>query len=315
MNHTLAFIFPGQGSQSAGMLSSLIAEEAVVRNCFIEASDVLSYDMAALIAENPNDQLNQTEFTQPALLTASIALLRLWQHRQGGVPACVAGHSLGEYSALVATGSLAFADAVSLVAFRGRMMTEAVPLGTGKMAAVLGLEQDTLNDICQQASDDQAQVWLANDNCPGQLVMAGHTAAVELAMTACTAAGARRVMPLAVSVPSHTPLMQPAADAMAERLQAIILQPLQCPLWSNVDGQLKQHVDEIRAGLLAQLTSPVRWTDCMRNMTASGINTAVEMGPGKVLAGLLRRIDKGCTVYSSDSDAAMQIALNGVTHD
>ncbi|MDQ6979340.1 MAG: ACP S-malonyltransferase [Mariprofundaceae bacterium] len=314
MNHTLAFIFPGQGSQSAGMLSSLLAEEAVVRDCVSEASDVLGYDMAALIAENPHDQLHQTEFTQPALLTASIALLRLWQHRQGGAPSCVAGHSLGEYSALVATGSLAFSDAVSFVAFRGRMMTQAVPVGTGKMAAVLGLEQDVMNNICQQSSHEQAQVWLANDNCPGQLVIAGHTAAVELAMTACTAAGARRVLPLAVSVPSHTPLMQPAADAMSERLQSMVLQPLQCPLWSNVDAQPKQQVDDIRAGLLAQLTSPVRWTDCMRNMTASGINTAVEMGPGKVLAGLMRRIDKGCTVYVSDSDAAMQKALHGVTH-
>jgi [acyl-carrier-protein] S-malonyltransferase len=315
MNHTLAFIFPGQGSQSVGMLSSLIAEEAVVRDCLSEASDVLGYDMATLIADNPNDQLNQTEFTQPALLTASIALLRLWQHRQGVAPSCVAGHSLGEYSALVATGSLAFADAVSLVAFRGRAMTEAVPAGTGKMAAVLGLEQDVLNDICQQASNEQAQVWLANDNCPGQLVIAGHTAAVERAMTACSSAGARRVMPLAVSVPSHTPLMQPAADAMAARLQSIVLQPLQCPLWSNVDAQPKQQVDDIRAGLLAQLTSPVRWTDCMRNMTASGVNTAVEMGPGKVLAGLMRRIDKACTVYVSDSDDAMQKALDGVNDE
>jgi len=309
IKHT-AFLFPGQGSQSQGMLLDLVAQEATIRTCFEQASDVLGYDMLALIADNPDGRLDQTEYTQVALLTASTALFRLWQQREGVSPYCVAGHSLGEYSALVAAGSLTFADAVALVAYRGQVMNAALPTGMGKMVAVLSLDCDLVHDICEQASDADHQVWLANDNCPGQLVIAGHVAAVDRAMIACSAAKARRVLPLSVSVPSHTPLMQAAADAMAVRLQQTPMQAPQCPLWRNVDASATCDVDVIRAGLVAQLTSPVRWTDCIRQMISSGVTSAVEMGAGKVLTGLARRIDKTMRVYPVHSAELLQQAMD-----
>ncbi len=309
IKHT-AFLFPGQGSQSQGMLLDTVAQEATVRTCFEQASDVLNYDMLALIADNPDNRLNQTEYTQAALLTASTALFRLWRQREGVLPYCVAGHSLGEYAALVAAGCLNFSDAVALVAYRGQVMAEALPTGMGKMVAVLSLERDRVDAICQQASDDAHQVWLANDNCPGQLVIAGHVAGVERAMIACTAAKARRILPLPVSVPSHTPLMQPAANAMADRLQHTPMHPPSCPLWRNVDATATCDVDMIREGLIAQLTSPVRWTDCVRQMIASGVTDAVEMGAGKVLTGLARRIDKTMPVYPTYTAKLLQQAID-----
>jgi [acyl-carrier-protein] S-malonyltransferase len=291
------------------MLLELAAQEKVVAQCFAQASDILGYDLTVIIADNPNNTLHQTEYTQPALLTASIALWRLWQHRQGCEPSAVAGHSLGEYSALVAARSLDFSDAVALVAYRGKMMNAAVPIGAGKMAAILGLTEDIITDICQQVSNPNNQVWLANDNCPGQLVIAGHTQAVEKAMVLCSKAKARRVLPLAVSVPSHTPLMQTAADAIAERLATLVIKPPQCTVWKNVDAAVANDSTTIREGLIAQLISPVRWTDCIRNMSASGITSAVEMGPGKVLSGLVRRIDRTLAVVASDSDTLLQKAI------
>lgn len=314
-NHHVAFLFPGQGSQSQGMLQQLIDSEAVVAACFDEASDVLGYSLQHLIAENPDGRLHQTECTQPALLTASIALLRLWQQRNGCKAVAVAGHSLGEYSALVAAESIAFTDAVALVAYRGEMMRDAIPAGVGKMAAIIGLDDAAVHTCCQQASQGEEKVWLANDNCPGQLVIAGHAVAVAAAMDLCKEGGAKRALPLEVSVPSHTPLMQSAADAMAARLQQVALRTPSCSLWSNVDAAPVNDVETIRDSLVRQLVSPVRWTDCVRNMHAAGMNQAIEMGPGKVLAGLLRRIDRSISVFSSDSDEAMQKALANTTED
>ena len=291
----LVFLFPGQGSQSKGMLDAF-AGETVVERTLAEASDALGYDMAALIRDNAEEKLGQTEFTQPALLTASTALLRLWRERGGLEPAHVAGHSLGEYSALVAAGVLDFTDAIRLVAFRGKAMTEAVPPGVGRMAAVLGLDDEVLEEICEQVSDEQAQVWAVNYNCPGQLVVAGHAPAVDRLIDQAKQVGARRAMPLAVSAPSHTPLMQPAADQMAERLQQVAFGQPSCPVWSNVDASPRQDVNEIREALLAQLTSPVRWTETVQGLGCEEISHAVEMGPGKVLAGLNKRIEPDMVV-------------------
>jgi len=289
------FLFPGQGSQSKGMLDAFDGID-VVQQTLEEASDALGYDMAALIRDDADDKLGQTEFTQPALLTASIAMLRLWYQQGGAQAAHLAGHSLGEYSALVAAGSIGFADAVQLVAFRGRAMTEAVPAGVGRMAAILGLADDVAEGLCASASTDSEKVWAANYNCPGQLVVAGHAAAVERMMVDAKAAGAKRTLPLAVSAPSHTPLMQSAADAMAVRLNEIAIHAPKCPVWGNANATPEQDVDKIRKALVAQLVSPVRWTETIQKLAAIGIAQGVEMGPGKVLSGLVKRIERAMFV-------------------
>jgi len=294
----LAFFFPGQGSQSKGMLADFLEKESIVQDAFSEASDVLSYDMAALVLNDVEDKLNQTEYTQPALLTASAALFRLWQSRGGAMPAQMAGHSLGEYSALVAAGVLDFKDAVSLVAFRGQSMMQAVPAGVGKMAAIIGLDDDKVVTLCSDASTDSDKVWAANFNCPGQLVVAGHAAAVEALMIAAKEAGAKRALPLAVSAPSHTPLMQAAADAMQEKLANTTLTTPVCPVWSNARAMALSNVEDIRTALVEQLVSPVRWTETIQKMSSEGITSAIEMGPGKVLSGLVRRVDKELAVAS-----------------
>jgi len=294
----LAFFFPGQGSQSKGMLADFLEKESIVQDTFSEASDVLSYDMAALVLNDVEDKLNQTEYTQPALLTASTALFRLWQSRGGAMPAQMAGHSLGEYSALVAAGVLDFKDAVSLVAFRGQSMMQAVPAGVGKMAAIIGLDDDKVVALCSDASTDSDKVWAANFNCPGQLVVAGHAAAVEALMISAKEAGAKRALPLAVSAPSHTPLMQAAADAMQEKLANTTLTTPVCPVWSNARAMALNNVEDIRTALVEQLVSPVRWTETIQKMSSEGITSAIEMGPGKVLSGLVRRVDKELTVTS-----------------
>ena len=289
------FLFPGQGSQSKGMLDAF-AGEAVVLRTLEEASDALSYDIGALIRDDAEEKLGQTEFTQPALLTASTALLRLWQQAGGVKPDHVAGHSLGEYSALVAADALGFSDAVQLVAFRGKMMTEAVPAGLGSMAAILGLTDEQIENLCIQASRGEEKVWAANYNCPGQLVVAGHAPAVERLMKLSTEAGARRALPLPVSAPSHTLLMQKAADAMQERLKDINLSKPVCPVWSNASAAPLESLSEIRAALVAQLTSPVRWTETVQRLRRSGVSRGVEMGPGKVLSGLCKRIEREITI-------------------
>lgn len=289
------FLFPGQGSQSKGMLDAFDGIE-VVKETLEEASDALGYDMAGLIRDDAEDKLAKTEFTQPALLTASTAMLRLWQQKGGSVPSQVAGHSLGEYSALVAAGVIDFSDAVKLVSFRGKAMTEAVPAGVGKMAAILGLADEVVEDICTTVSSDGEKVWAANYNCPGQLVVAGHAAAVDRMMIAAKEAGAKRALPLAVSAPSHTPLMQPAADQMAARLQDVTFTAPSCPVWGNAAAVAEQDVDKIRAALVAQLVSPVRWTETIQKLAADGMTQAVEMGPGKVLSGLVKRVERAMIV-------------------
>ncbi|MFQ5344331.1 MAG: ACP S-malonyltransferase [Mariprofundus sp.] len=303
------FLFPGQGSQSKGMLDAF-DDVQVVQQTLEEASDALGYDMAALIRDDADGKLGQTEFTQPALLTASTAMLRLWREKGGPEAAQAAGHSLGEYSALVAAGAIDFSDAVQLVAFRGRAMMEAVPAGVGSMAAILGLSDDVVESLCESASSEQEKVWAANYNCPGQLVVAGHAAAVERMMVAAKDAGARRALALAVSVPSHTPLMQPAADAMADRLQEISIHTPACPVWSNASARPEQDITNIRTALVSQLVSPVRWTETVQELAASGVVQAVEMGPGKVLSGLVKRIDRKMTVGVSINPEQLEASLS-----
>ncbi len=309
MSAGLAFLFPGQGSQFQGMLAELISDEKVVSKTFDEASDVLGYDMKALVVDDADGKLDQTEFTQPALLTASISLYRLWCARGGMAASQMAGHSLGEYSAWVAAGAITFEDAVSLVTFRGRVMTEAVAEGVGKMAAIIGLDDDVVSEICKNTSTGHENVWAANFNCPGQLVIAGHAAAVEKAMEVAKEAGAKRALPLAVSAPSHTPLMQSAADAMREKLAGVSVFAPACPVWSNARAVSLINPDDIRSTLVEQLVSPVRWTETVQKMAAEGMTLAVEMGPGKVLAGLTRRIERAVSVSSVFTSELMDQAI------
>jgi len=310
---TFAFLFPGQGSQSVGMLGDLLATEAVVAQSFDEASEALGYDMRSLVADNPDGKLDQTEYTQPALLTASTALLRLWRERGGPDAACAAGHSLGEYSALVAAGSISFSDAVKLVAFRGRAMSDAVPAGVGLMAAILGLDDAVLESLCAEASNADSKVWAANYNCPGQLVVAGHVAAVERLIELAKSAGAKRALPLQVSAPSHTPLMQPAADQLQQRLADISISQPSMPVWSNASASPLQDTDAIREALVNQLISPVRWSETVSKMYAQGVNQAVEMGPGKVLAGIVRRVERDMSVSATDASEAMDKAIEAMS--
>ncbi len=305
----IAFLFPGQGSQSQGMLGDFMQAETIVADTFAEASDILGYDMAGLVRENPRNRLNRTEYTQPALLTASTALLRLWRRKGGAQAAHVAGHSLGEYSALVAAGSMAFSNAVALVAFRGNAMRDAVPEGAGRMAAILGLQDARVQSLCAEASTDTGKVWPANYNCPGQVVVAGHAAAVDRLMVLATAAGARRTLTLQVSAPSHTPLMGPAADAIRERLRDVELKAPEIPVWSNAMAAPMQDVTAIRTALVRQLTAPVRWTEIIQKMHQAGVKNAVEMGSGKVLGGIVRRIERDIGVFAVDTPADMAKAM------
>ncbi|MDQ6994278.1 MAG: ACP S-malonyltransferase [Mariprofundaceae bacterium] len=309
MNQSLAFLFPGQGSQSKGMLADFLANEAVVQTTFEEASDVLAYDMQALVLQDEQQQLDQTQYTQAALLTASIAMFRAWKERGGDMPAHMAGHSLGEYSALVAADVIDFSDAVQLVSFRGQAMISAVPQGIGKMAAIIGLDDQTLVDLCADVSSDDQKVWAANFNCPGQLVIAGHALAVEKLMLAAKEAGAKRALPLAVSAPSHTPLMQPAADAIQDKLSQLTLHRPNCHVWSNARACSLSDVADIESALVEQLVSPVRWTESIQAMSKLGVTSAVEMGAGKVLSGLVRRIDKTLSVAVVSTPEMMDKAV------
>ena len=285
-------MFPGQGSQSVGMLAEASERYAIVKETFAEASEALGYDLWQLVSEGPEQQLTLTEFTQPAILTASVALHRCWQSEHGASPEFVAGHSLGEYSALVVAEALELKDAVVLVQTRGRAMQSAVPAGEGAMAAVLGLSDAVIDEVCVTHCDDEAYVGAVNYNSPGQVVIAGHTAAVAAASEFMKHAGAKRVLPLPVSAPFHTPLMQPAAAVMAEAFQSISLSDAKIPVVSNVDAQPHRTAVEIRRLLVRQVSEPVMWTQCMLTLLQSGCKTFVECGPGKVLTGLIKRIDK-----------------------
>lgn len=307
MSASLAFVFPGQGSQSIGMLADQGAQHAIVRETFGEASDALGYDLWALVQEGPEERLNQTDKTQPAILAASIALWRLWQSEGGAAPAFVAGHSLGEYSALVAAGSLPFAAAVKLVERRGQLMQEAVPAGTGGMAAILGLDDADVAAACAEAAQGEV-VSPVNFNAPGQVVIAGAARAVDRAIEACKARGAKRAMALAVSVPSHCVLMKPAAERFAESVEAIEWQQPQIALVQNVSAQVAADLPTLKRDLLAQLYSPVRWVESVQLLAEKGVTDLVECGPGKVLAGLNKRCAKGVTTHNLDSADAFAAA-------
>ncbi|WP_419735421.1 ACP S-malonyltransferase [Pseudomonas sp. COR18] len=292
MSTSLAFVFPGQGSQSLGMLAELGAQYPLILETFAEASQALGYDLWALTQQGPEELLNQTDKTQPAILTASVALWRLWLAEGGRRPAYVAGHSLGEYSALVAAGSLSLAEAVRLVERRGQLMQEAVPAGQGAMAAILGLEDADVVAACADSAQGEV-VSAVNFNSPGQVVIAGAKAAVERAMEACKAKGAKRALPLPVSVPSHCELMRPAAERFAESVAAIDWQAPQIPLVQNVSASVAADLDSLKRDLLEQLYKPVRWVECVQYLAAQGATELVECGPGKVLAGLNKRCADG----------------------
>ncbi|GAB7194894.1 MULTISPECIES: ACP S-malonyltransferase [Dickeya] len=303
-----AMVFPGQGSQSVGMLAELAEQFPLIKETFDEASSVLGYDLWQLSQQGPAEELNKTWQTQPALLTASVALWRVWQQQGGAQPTLMAGHSLGEYSALVCAGVLDFKQAVSLVELRGKLMQEAVPEGTGAMSAIIGLDNDAIATACAEAAQGQV-VSPVNFNSPGQVVIAGNKEAVERAGAACKAAGAKRALPLPVSVPSHCALMEPAAHKLAQALEAVTFNAPQIPVVNNVDVRAESAPQAIRSALVRQLHNPVRWTECVEYIAAQGVSTLVEVGPGKVLTGLTKRIVDSLTATAINDPASLSAAL------
>jgi len=311
MSASLAFVFPGQGSQSVGMLAELAQQQPLIQHTFSEASDALGYDLWALTQQGPEESLNQTDKTQPAILTASIALWRLWQAEAAVQPAFVAGHSLGEYSALVAAGSLSLADAVRLVERRGQLMQQAVPAGQGGMAAILGLEDADVLAACAEAEQGEV-VSAVNFNAPGQVVIAGSANAVARAIEACKARGAKRAMALPVSVPSHCALMRPAAEQFAASIESLNWQMPSIALVQNVSAAVPTDLEGLKRDLLAQLYSPVRWVETIQCLAEQGVTELVECGPGKVLSGLNKRCVKGVNTHNletPDAFAAARAAL------
>ena len=310
MQNNLAFVFPGQGSQTVGMLADF-ADNEVVQNTFSEASEALGYNLWELVAQGPAEKLNQTNFTQPALLTASVALWRLWASQSDIQPAMLAGHSLGEYSALVCAGVISLAEGVKLVEKRGEYMQASVPAGVGAMAAIIGLDDKAIIDACAKAQNEDV-VAAVNFNSPGQVVIAGHKDAVERAGVLCKEAGAKRVLPLPVSVPSHCALMKDAADKLAEEFNNITFNTPQIPVVNNVDVATESDAEAIKLALIKQLYSPVRWTETIEILAKSGISLVVEAGPGKVLQGLIKRIDKSITSASINDQASLTKALETI---
>ena len=303
-----AIAFPGQGSQSVGMLAEMAAEYPVVKATFDEASQVLGYDLFQLVMDGPAEELNKTWRTQPALLTSSVALWRVWQSINAPMPAMMAGHSLGDYSALVCSGALAFADAVKLVELRGLAMQEAVPEGVGAMAAIIGLDNESIAANCEKAAQGQV-VSPVNFNSPGQVVIAGHKEAVERANVLMKESGAKRALPLPVSVPSHCALMKPAAEKLAIALQSIEIKSPTIPVINNVDVTAEIDAARIKDALVRQLFSPVRWTETVESVANAGVEFEVEMGPGKVLSGLVKRIDKRVDGAAINDPASLQDIL------
>ncbi len=288
----IALVFPGQGSQSIGMLAEHAADSKLIKDSFDEASEGAGIDLWTLSQQGPKEQLDQTEFTQPALLAAGVAVWRLWSERAPAKkPAFLAGHSLGEYGALVAAGALSLADGARLVRERGKLMQASVPAGVGAMAAVLGAEDALVEKICLEVSD-QHVVVPANYNSPGQIVIGGHAQAVDRAIAALAEQGVRKTVKLAVSVPSHTPLMRDAAMALGEFMQTVPWSVPALPVMQNVDGRSRQSIEDIQQALVQQLYAPVRWTQCIEALRDHGATTIFECGPGKVLTGLCKRIDK-----------------------
>ncbi|MGK8662257.1 ACP S-malonyltransferase [Serratia marcescens] len=303
-----AFVFPGQGSQTVGMLAELATQFPIVEETFGEASSALSYDLWQLVQQGPAEELNKTWQTQPALLAASVAIFRVWQQQGGKAPALMAGHSLGEYSALVCAGVLDFKAAIRLVELRGKLMQEAVPEGTGAMYAIIGLDNDAIAKACEESAQGQV-VSPVNFNSPGQVVIAGNKEAVERAGAACKAAGAKRALPLPVSVPSHCALMKPAADKLAVALQDITFNAPQVPVVNNVDVRAENDPEAIRSALVRQLYSPVRWTESVEFIAAQGVTSLLEVGPGKVLTGLTKRIVDTLTAAAVNDTASLSAAL------
>ncbi|KAA6051456.1 [acyl-carrier-protein] S-malonyltransferase [Pantoea sp. ICBG 1758] len=305
----LAFVFPGQGSQTVGMLAELAADNPQVEATFREASDALGYDLWQLVQQGPAEELNKTWQTQPALLAASVAIYRVWQQKQGAQPVLLAGHSLGEYSALVCAGVLAFADAIKLVELRGKLMQEAVPEGTGAMQAIIGLDDEAIRKACEESAQGEV-VSPVNFNSPGQVVIAGNKDAVERAGAACKAAGAKRALPLPVSVPSHCALMKPAAVKLAVALEEIAFNAPDVPVVNNVDVKCENDAAAIRNALVRQLYSPVRWTESVQFIAEQGVTQLLEMGPGKVLTGLTKRIADNLTATAVNDPASLSAALS-----
>ncbi len=304
----LAFVFPGQGSQKIGMLAELASEFSIVEKTFAEASEVLGYDLWLLVQTGAQDEINLTERTQPLLLTASVAVWRAWQEKNGAQPALMAGHSLGEWSALVCAGVVEFNDAVKLVQQRGKFMQEAVPAGQGAMAAIIGLDDALILDACKKAEQGEV-VAAVNFNSPGQVVIAGTAAAVERASALCKEAGAKRALPLPVSAPFHTELMRPAAERLAEQITATIFSAPKIPVVHNVTADVESNPEKIKALMIEQIYSPVRWVECVNAMSEKGITSTLECGPGKVLSGLNKRINPELTTTSVEKPEELQAAL------
>ncbi|MDO6497243.1 ACP S-malonyltransferase [Photobacterium sanguinicancri] len=302
-----AIVFPGQGSQAVGMLAELAEKFSVVTDTFAEASEVLGYDLWALVQNGPAEDLNQTHRTQPALLTASVAIWRVWQQEGGEQPTVLAGHSLGEYSALVCAGVMDFKDAVKLVELRGQLMQEAVPAGIGAMSAIIGLDNDAIAKACEEAAQGQV-VSPVNFNSPGQVVIAGNKEAVERANVLCKEAGAKRALPLPVSVPSHCELMKPAADKLAVALENIEFNAPAIPVINNADVATETDPAAIKLALVKQLYGPVRWTESVERMASEGIEQLLEMGPGKVLTGLTKRINRALGGSAVNDSASVEAA-------
>ncbi|MEE8482179.1 MAG: ACP S-malonyltransferase [Acidiferrobacterales bacterium] len=309
---SLGFVFPGQGSQSVGMLKDLAADFGEVISTFDEASDALDLDLWALTQDGPEDALNQTQNTQPAMLAAGVAVWRVWQRQDGLAPTIMAGHSLGEYTALVCAEALQFKDAITLVASRGRFMQEAVPAGQGAMAAIIGLDDDAVTAVCQKAAEGDV-LTPVNYNAPGQVVIAGSKEAVDRALLVSKEAGAKRALPLPVSVPSHCALMHPAAERMKELLATIEIATPNIPVLHNVNVALEADADGIRSALVGQIESPVQWVNTIEKIVGDGTSTFVECGPGKVLAGLNRRINKNTKTYPVFNAATLDEALSAVS--
>lgn len=304
----IAFIFPGQGSQQVGMGQDVSKQYAVSKVIFDLADERLGYSLSTLCFDGPEEELRLTVNTQPALLTTSIALYSAMKEELDCLPDFVAGHSLGEYSALVAAEAIAFQDAVSVVQERGRLMEEAVPAGIGTMSAVLGMDREKLADICQTISREEARVELANLNCPGQIVISGHKEAVEEASKEAKANGARRVVPLSVSGPFHSSLMEPAAKQLAQTLQEIPFQKAKVPVVANISAQIVEEPDQIRQALVDQVVSPVLWEDTIRFLLEQGVDQFIEIGPGKVLTGLVKKVNRKVKTWNVDDvDSLKQV--------
>jgi len=304
----LAFVFPGQGSQSLAMLAELAELHPLVREAFIEASDGAGVNLWALSQQGPEEQLNRTEYTQPALLAAGVAVWRLWQQRGGAMPAVLAGHSLGEYTALVASGMLELGDAAHLVRIRGQLMQEAAPAGSGAMAAVIGADDELVRSTCSEASGSEVVVP-ANYNSPGQIVIGGHAAAVDRALALLAVKGVRKTVKLAVSVPSHTPLMREAANRLSETMAGLSWREPRLPIVQNVDAEVHEGVQSIRDALVRQLYLPVQWTSVIEALASRGVTRLGECGPGKVLTGLARRIDKTLDARALGTPGDFEAAL------